>query len=86
MQKLHFFIDTHDSVNGTFSRGITPAQLAEFYASYEAACAEEGVVSVNIQVGFEEGRAFCLTMAPSVEAVRRERMKKRDCRMILSRK
>lgn len=28
-------------------------------------------VVVSIQVGFEEGRAFCLTMAPSVEAVRR---------------
>jgi len=71
MQKLHFFIDTHDSVNGTFPKGITPAQLVGFYASYEDACREEGVISINIQVGFEEERAFCLTMAPSMEAVYR---------------
>ena len=42
-----------------------------FYKKYEAACAEEGVISLRIHVGFEDGKAFCFNMAPNVEAVKR---------------
>lgn len=71
MQQMKFFIDTHDSANGTFPAGIAPADFASFYKQYEAACAEEGVISMRIHVGFDEGRAFCFNMAPSAEAVAR---------------
>lgn len=71
MQKMKFFIDTHDKSNGTFPAGISQDDFASFYDAYEAACAEEGVISLRIHVGFDEGRAFCLNMASDAEAVRR---------------
>lgn len=71
MQKMKFFIDTHDETSDTFPAGISEEDFAGFYEAYEAACAEEGVVSLRIHVGFDEGRAFCLNMAPDAEAVRR---------------
>ena len=66
---MRFFIDTHDKQNGTFPDSIQPNELELFYETYEKACAEEGVISLKIYAGFEEGRAFCLNMAPSEEAV-----------------
>ncbi len=71
MQALKFFIDTHDSNNQTFPAGLTPKQFEQFYGQYEAACYAEGVIPVRLHVGYEEGRAFCLTMAPDKGAVRR---------------
>jgi hypothetical protein len=71
MQPMKFFIDTHDAHNHTFPAGISPKDFAAFYAKFEEACRAEGVVSLRAHVGFEKGRAFCFTMAPSAEAVRR---------------
>ncbi len=71
MQRMKFFIDTHDAAKGTFPAGITKEQFAGFHSQYEAACRAEGVVSLRIHVGFTEGRAWCFTMAPDADAVRR---------------
>ncbi len=71
MTPMKFFIDTHDAAKGTFPKGITPEAFAGFHAAYEAACRAEGVVSLRIHVGFDDGRAFCFTMAPDADAVRR---------------
>lgn len=71
MQRMKFFVDTHDQRSQTFPPGITKEQFAEFFVKYEKACREEGVVVLRIHVGFEEGRAFCFNMAPSAEAIRR---------------
>ena len=71
MQKMKFFIDTHDQSTSTFPAEISQSDFAGFYEKYQAACAEEGVVSLRIHVGFDEGRAFCFNMAPNAEAVRR---------------
>ncbi len=71
MSHMRFYMDTHNKDNSTFPDSISPQDLAGFYTQYEQACQEEGVVSLKIHVGFNEGRAFCLNMAPSVEAVRR---------------
>ena len=71
MQQMRYFIDTHDKQNGTFPPDITPEALAEFYKQYANACKEEGVISVNIHTGLEEGRAYCLNIAPNMEAVRK---------------
>ncbi|MCH9813671.1 MAG: DUF4242 domain-containing protein [Epsilonproteobacteria bacterium] len=75
MQTLRFFMDTHDKKNETFPADISPKELEGFYQSYEDACKEEGVISLKIHVGFEEGRAFCLNMAPDVDAVYRVHQK-----------
>lgn len=71
MRKMRYFIDTHDSAKGTFPAGISKEDFTGFYEKYQAACAAEDVVSLRIHVGLGEGRAFCVTMAPDAEAVRR---------------
>ncbi len=71
MEDMKYFIDTHDKQNQTFPDGITEDQLADFYKGYEKACQEEGVISLKIHAGLGEGRAFCLNMAPSAEAVKK---------------
>ncbi len=71
MQPMKFFIDTHDSRNETFPAGIERGDFADFYVKYEEACRAEGVISLRVHVGFGEGRAFCFTMAPDADAVRR---------------
>ncbi len=71
MEKMKFFIDVHDRVNGTFPDGISSGDFAEFYQKYEQACRDEGVVNLRAHVGLEEGRAYCFNMAPTAEAVRR---------------
>lgn len=68
---MKFFIDSHDARRGTFPAGITPEGFAGFHALYEEACRAEGVVSLRIHVGFDDGRAFCFNMAADAEAVRR---------------
>ena len=71
MTPLKFFIDTHSAACGTFPVGISKEQFAAFYSSFEEACRAEGVVSLRAHVGFTDGRAFCFTMAPDADAVRR---------------
>lgn len=71
MQKMKLYIDTHDRAQGTFPEQLSPQQFAEFYAKYQQACQEEGVVQLRTHVGLEDGRAYCFNLAPSIEAVRR---------------
>ena len=71
MQKMRFFMDTHDKNNQTFPADITVEQLESFFESYEEACRAEGVIPVRLHVGYADGRAFCLNMAENADAVRR---------------
>ncbi len=71
MQRMKFFIDTHDAEKGTFPKGLTQDQFAVFFAKFEEACRAEGVVTLRAHVGIADGRAFCFTMAPDAAAVRR---------------
>lgn len=71
MQLMKMFLDTHDRRHQTFPAEIGKPQLAEFFALYEEAARAEGVVILRLHVGLAEGRAFCLTMAESAEAVKR---------------
>jgi hypothetical protein len=71
MKPLKFFMDTHDRENKTFPEKITPLEFEGFYANYEKVCYEEGVIPVRLHVGYNDGRAFCLTMAPDAESVKR---------------
>ncbi len=68
---MRLFLDVHDKDHSTFPPELSPAQFEQFFALFEAACAVEGVVIVRTHVGYREGRAFCLTMAPDADAVRR---------------
>ncbi len=71
MEKMKYFMDTHDKNRGTFPETLSQEQLKEFYKSYEQACKEENVISLKIHAGLEEGRAFCLNMAFDADAVKR---------------
>lgn len=71
MQAMRFFMDTHDKERKTFPEGLTPAGFEQFFAKYEQACQAEGVIPLRTHVGFEDGRAFCLNLAPDADAVRR---------------
>jgi hypothetical protein len=68
---MRYFLDTHDRNHNTFPAKITVAEFEGFFAQYEQACQAEGVVPIRLHVGYEEGRAFCLNMAPNAEAVKR---------------
>jgi hypothetical protein len=54
MHAMKFFIDTHDQRSKTFPAGISKQQFTEFFAKYELACRQEGVVILRTHVGFEE--------------------------------
>jgi len=71
MEKMRFFVDTHDTQNGTFPEGLNEEQFGEFFNQYQDVCQEEGVVLLQVKVGLEDGRAFCMTMAPDADSVRR---------------
>ncbi|MGO9486391.1 MAG: DUF4242 domain-containing protein [Rhodomicrobium sp.] len=71
MQRMKFFIDTHDAAKGTFPAGISKEQFAGFYTKFEEACRAEGVISLRAHAGFADGRAYCFTMASDADAVRR---------------
>lgn len=71
MKPMRFFIDTHDRTRQTFPEQLSMEDFEKFYAQYEQACYDEGVVPVRLHVSYEEGRAFCLNMATDAEAVRR---------------
>lgn len=76
MQRLKFFIDTHDKAQKSFPDQLSREQFEGFMVAFEEACRAEGVFLVRSHVGLEAGRAFCLTMAPDALAVKRahERM------------
>jgi hypothetical protein len=71
MTPLRFFLDTHDRDQGSFPATFGKTDMVGFYPAYEAACYAEGVIPVRLHVGFGSGRAFCLTMAPDADAVKR---------------
>lgn len=68
---MKVFIDTHDKAHGTFPENISRMDFAAFYAKYLEACREEGVVSLRSHLGLDQGRAFCISLAPDADAVRR---------------
>jgi len=63
----------NDTTKQTFPAKLQPNEFEGFIMQYEAACRAEGVVLLRVHAGLEAGRAFCFTMAPEAEAVRRAR-------------
>ena len=69
---MKFFMDEHQREFESFPKGqVSDEQFAEMYKAFEKACAEEGVMPMGAHVSCGQGRAYCLTAAPSQEAVRR---------------
>lgn len=71
MTPLKFFLDTHDRNNKTFPDKISPKEFEQFYAQYKEACYAEGVIPIRLHVGYNDGKAFCLTMAADEQAVKK---------------
>ncbi|TXH66038.1 MAG: DUF4242 domain-containing protein [Lysobacteraceae bacterium] len=71
MMPMRFFIDTHDREQETFPAALSTEQFGEFLSAYERACRDEGVVLMRVHTNLEVGRAFCMTLAPDADAVRR---------------
>lgn len=68
---MRLFMDTHDTATGTLPEGLDVEAFTGFFAAYREACAAEGVIPLRTHVGFEGGRAFCYSLAPDADAVRR---------------
>ncbi len=68
---MKYFVDVHDRANKTFPAQISKEDFAKFAAAFEEACRAEGVVILRVHTSLEAGRAYCLTSAPSAEAVKR---------------
>jgi hypothetical protein len=47
MNKMKFFIDTHDRRTNTFPEQLSREEFAVFYGKYEAACREQGVINLH---------------------------------------
>lgn len=71
MTPLRYFLDTHDRAAGSFPERLSPADFEVFFAQYTAACQAEGVIPLTTHIGYADGRAFCLNLAPDADAVRR---------------
>ncbi len=71
MKNLKFYLDTHHRSRETFPAQLSPEDFEAFYGKYLEACEAEGVVPLRVHVGYEDGLAFCLNMAPGPDAVRR---------------
>jgi Protein of unknown function (DUF4242) len=71
MQKIKMFIDTHDKRNGTFPERIEKEAFGDVYRLYAAACEQEGVVIVTTMLNAEDGKMYCVNLAPDAEAIRR---------------
>jgi hypothetical protein len=71
LEKMKYYMDTHDKADGTFPAALSKQDLAGFAVAFEEACRAEGVVLLRVHVNLEAGKAYCLTAAPSADAVRR---------------
>lgn len=71
LKPMKFFLDTHDRQNKTFPDKISRQEFEQFYQKYKEACYAENVIPVRLHVGYDGGKAFCLTMAPDEESVRK---------------
>ncbi len=70
MQRMKFFIDTHDAANGTFPQA-SPRSNSPHFTQNTRRLAARRRISLRVHAGFADGRAYCFTMAPDADAVRR---------------
>lgn len=68
---MKLFIDVHDKKTKTFPQEISRDEFEKFLGAFEKSCSDEGVAIVRSHVNLKDGRAFCLTLSKTSEAVRR---------------
>jgi uncharacterized protein DUF4242 len=69
---MKYFIDTHDRGKGSFPKEqLTETEFIANYRGFEKACESEGGLALGAHVNLKEGRAFCFTAGPDVEAIRK---------------
>ena len=59
------------AIDNALTLKLTPEEFEGFFTVYEKACYEEGVIPLKVHVGYNEGCASCLNLAPDAEAVKR---------------
>jgi uncharacterized protein DUF4242 len=70
--EMKYFIDTHDRKKKSWpSAGVSEDEFIEIYASFEKALEEVGGTDLGAHVNVPQGKAFCFTKGPDVEAIRR---------------
>jgi hypothetical protein len=75
MKNMKLFVDTHDKNTATFPEHISREEFAAVFGKYQSAAEEEGVVVLQAMVNANDGRCFCMNLAPDAEAVRRAHQK-----------
>ncbi|HEX2711464.1 MAG TPA: nickel-binding protein [Candidatus Acidoferrales bacterium] len=69
---MKYFIDTHDRAKGSFPKEeLTDTGFIAIYGGFDKACESEGGLALGAHVNLKEGRAFCFTAGPDVEAIRK---------------
>jgi Nickel responsive protein SCO4226-like len=69
---MKYFIDTHDHSKGSFpNKRLSEGEFVATYGGFERACESEGGLALGAHVNLPEGKAFCFTAGPDVEAIRR---------------
>ena len=69
---MKYFLDTHDRKAGSFpTEEFGSQQFLDVYNKFDKHCEEEGITLIQAHVNLKEGKAFCITKAPSREAIKR---------------
>ena len=69
---MKYFIDTHDREKESFPKEeLDEQQFTATYDGFSAACENEGGLALGAHVNLHEGKAFCFTAGPDVEAIRK---------------
>jgi hypothetical protein len=69
---MKYFIDTHDHAKGSFPKQqLSEAEFIATYGGFEQACEGEGGLALGAHVNLHEGKAYCFTAGPDVEAIRK---------------
>jgi hypothetical protein len=69
---MKYFIHTHDRSKGSWpSEKITEDEFIAIYSEFETALEDVGGTDLGAHVNVAEGKAYCFTKGPDVEAIRR---------------
>jgi len=69
---MKYFIDTHDRSKGSWPQEkVSGNEFIDIYSNFETALEEVGGHDLGAHVNVAEGKAYCFTKGPDVEAIRR---------------
>jgi len=69
---MKYFIDTHDKTKGSFPADhMTEGEFIHLYQKFEKALEEVGGADLGAHVNVKGCKAFCFTVGPDSDAIRR---------------